>query len=162
MPTPAFHIVLYQPSIPPNTGNIGRQCVGMGAMLHLVGPLTIDLSAQAVRRAGLDYWDDLQLQVHDSPDAFLAWLGERQPWLVTKFGATRYDRADYRQGDVIIFGNEVTGLPADWRERWAQRGVSIPILGPIRSYNLANAAAIIMAQACLTAGVYDRGRCGYQ
>ncbi len=149
-----LHVALYQPAIPPNTGNIGRQCVGMNMKLHLIGPLAIDLSAQAVKRAGLDYWPHLMLATYESPQAFLTWLGDRKPWLVSKHGAMRYDQAPYRDEDVIILGNENTGLPRDWHERWPDRVVSIPILGPVRSYNLANAAAIVMAQACLTAGMY--------
>ena len=152
-----IHVALYQPSIPPNTGNIGRQCVGMNMPLHLIGPLSIDLSSQAVKRAGLDYWPRLQLTVHDSPDAFLAWLAGRRPWLITKHGGVRYDRAPYKDEDVIILGNEVSGLPEHWLRRWPEHTVYIPMLGPVRSYNLANAAAIIMAQACLTAGMYDAG-----
>ena len=157
MLTTAFHLVLYQPSIPPNTGNIARQCVGMRAMLHLVGPLAMDLGAQAVRRAGLDYWDALALQVHESPDVFLKWLGDREPWIVTKFGSMRYDRAGFQAGDVLILGNELTGLPQSWRDRWAHRAIHVPILGPVRSYNLANTAAIVMAQFCLATGMYDQG-----
>ncbi len=156
MPVPAFHVVLFQPSIPPNTGNIGRQCVGMRAMLHLVGPLTIDLGTQAVRRAGLDYWGDLMLQVHETPEAFLHWLGGRDPWIVTKFGATRYDRAAYQRDEVLIFGNEITGLPESWRQRWSHRAIHVPILGPVRSYNLANTAAIVMSQYCLATGLYEQ------
>ncbi|MEX2213952.1 MAG: tRNA (cytidine(34)-2'-O)-methyltransferase [Phycisphaeraceae bacterium] len=150
-----FHVALYQPSIPPNTGNIGRQCVGMNVHLHLIGPLAIDLSAQATKRAGLDYWKDLKLTVHDTPDAFLQWLGDRQPWLISKHGKLRYDRVPYRRDDVLLLGNEVTGLPDAWHQRWPERVAYVPILGPVRSYNLANTAAIVMAQCCLTAGLYD-------
>ena len=150
-----LHVALYQPSIPPNTGNIGRQCVGMMMKLHLIGPIAMDLSSRAVQRAGLDYWEHLDLQLHESPETFLHWLGDRLPWLVTKHGAMRYDRADYRDEDVLILGNEQTGLPATWIQRWPNRTVVIPMLGPVRSYNLANSAAIIMAQACITAGMYD-------
>jgi len=153
-----IHVALYQPSIPPNTGNIGRQCVGMNMTLHLIGPLTIDLSAQAVKRAGLDYWPHLALQKHETPESFLQWLGDRLPWLITKHGTVRYDRPAYRDGDVLIFGNEIAGLPADWLQRWPQRTVFIPMLGPVRSYNLANSAAVIMAQACLASGMYDAGQ----
>ena len=150
-----LHVVLYQPSIPPNTGNIGRQCVGMNARLHLIGPLSIDLGAQAVKRAGLDYWPRLDLVRHDDPAAFLDWLGDRRPWLVTKRGDLRYDRVPFADEDVLIFGNELHGLPDAWHERWPDRRVYVPVLGDIRSYNLANTAAIIMAQACLIAGLYD-------
>ncbi len=149
------HVVIYQPSIPPNTGNIARQCVGMNMRLHLISPCAFNLDDKAVRRAGLDYWEHLDLTVHDSADAFLDWLGDREPWLVTKFGQVRYDQADYAADDVLIFGNELKGLPDAWIERWPTRTVVIPILGSIRSYNLANAAAIVMAQACLTSGGYD-------
>ena len=129
----------------------------MGAHLHLIGPLSIDLSAQAVKRAGLDYWDSLRLSVYDTPEDFLAWLAHRQPWLVSKRGSLRYDRVPFQKHDVLIFGNEVTGLPEAWHQRWPNRVVSVPILGPIRSYNLANTAAIVMAQCCLTAGLYEDG-----
>lgn len=151
-----IHIALYQPSIPPNTGNIGRQCVGMKMKLHLIGPLTIDLSARAVKRAGLDHWPALDLQVHETPSAFIDWLGSREPWLITKNGRKRYDQPAYRDEDVIVLGNELIGLPQAWHERWPDRTVYIPILGEVRSYNLSNSAAIIMAQACLAAGMYDR------
>ncbi len=150
-----IHIALYQPCIPPNTGNIGRQCVGMNMALHLIGPLSIDLSAQAVKRAGLDYWPDLLLHTYDTPQAFLDWLNNRQPWLITKFGALRYDHVPFTDEDVIVLGNENTGIPQTWHDRWPDRRVTIPILGPVRSYNLANAAAIVMAQASLVSGAYD-------
>ena len=150
-----IHVALYKPEIPPNTGNIARQCVGMNAHLHIIGPINMDLSTNAVRRAGLDYWDKLSLTVHDSPDIFLEWLNERKPWLVTKFGSLRYDKAGYKDGDVLIFGNEITGLPEEWLSRWNDRTLYIPMPGDIRSYNLANTASIILAHANLTAGLYD-------
>lgn len=150
-----FHVVLYQPEIPPNTGNIGRQCVGMRAELHLIGPVQFDLSRQAVRRAGLDYWDHLELTIHTNPEAFLEWLGARRPWVVTRKGRLRYDRPVYKDEDVLIFGSETQGLPASWIERWDGRTVHVPILGPVRNYNLANTVGIVLAQACLNAGIYD-------
>lgn len=144
-----LHVALYQPQIPPNIGNVARTCIGFGAMLHLIGPVPFDLSDRRVKRAGLDYWPRLKLRVHDSPEAFLAWLGkaERVPWLVTKHGPTRFDRAGYRDEELLIFGNEKTGLPQAWHERWAERRVSIPMSDDIRSYNLGNAVAIVLAQA---------------
>lgn len=149
-----LHIALYQPKIPPNTGNIARTTVGMGAMLHLIGPVAFELTDHAVKRAGLDYWSHVKLQVHQSPDAFLEWLGDRAPWLVTKHGHFRFDQPDYGADDVLIMGDELTGLPSQWHDRWADRRVSIPILGQIRSYNLSNAAAIVLAHASLKAGVF--------
>ena len=142
-----LHVALYQPSIPPNTGNVARQCVGMGAHLHLIGPHALDLSDAAVKRAGLDYWPHLTLTQHPTPEAFLDWLRDRRPWLVTKHGGVRFDRAAYANGDVLLFGNEVAGLPESWHARWPERRVAIPIVGPVRSYNLSNAVAIVLSQA---------------
>ena len=128
-----LHVVLYQPRIPPNTGNIARQCVGMDAGLHIVGPIAMDLGRSAVRRAGLDYWDELTLSIHESPGAFLHWLGDRQPWLVTRHGELRFDRPGYRDEDILIFGSETTGLPQEWLTRWSERSVFIPMPGKIRN-----------------------------
>lgn len=150
-----LHVALYQPSIPPNTGNIGRLCVGMGAHLHVIGPCAFDFSDKALRRAGLDYWPHLQWTLHPDPGAFLEWLGDRRIWLVTKFAGHRFDRAPYAAGDVLLLGNEVTGIPREWHERWPQQGVAIPMFGPIRSYNQANAAAMVLAQAMRTIGSFD-------
>ncbi len=148
-------VCLYQPQVPPNTGNIGRLCVGLRAHLHLIGPCAFDLSDKALRRAGLDYWPHLRWTMHAGPDDFLAWLGERRPYLVTKHGRQRFDQPSWRADDCIILGNEVRGLPAEWLLRWEARTVRIPILGPIRAYNLANAAAIVLAQARLRSGGFD-------
>jgi tRNA (cytidine/uridine-2'-O-)-methyltransferase len=144
-----LHVALYQPAIPQNTGNIGRLCVGMGAHLHIIQPTVFELNDKTLRRAGLDYWGDLTHVVHADADAFLDWLGEREPWLITKFGQVRFDEAAYCDGDVLILGNENTGLPEEWHERWPERRVFIPIHGPIRSYNIANTAAIVLAQGMI-------------
>ena len=150
-----LNIVLFQPEIPPNTGNIARQCVGMHACLHIVGPINFDLSKNAVRRAGLDHWDSLDLTVHNNPDEFLKWLGDRTPWLATKHGRLRYDRPAYGRRDIIIFGSETKGLPQEWLDRWAEQTLYVPIIGNVRSYNLANTVSIILAEASMKAGVYD-------
>ncbi len=142
-----LHVALYQPAIPQNTGNIGRLCVGMGAHLHVIEPTKFDLSDSSVRRAGLDYWPHLTLTVHENERRFLAWLGERRPWLLTKFGSARFDRVSYAEDDVLILGNENTGLPGEWHARWPARRIYVPMPGPIRSYNLANTAAVVLAQA---------------
>ena len=151
-----LHVVLYKPEIPPNTGNIARQCVGMNACLHIIGPISMDLSSSAVKRAGLDYWDRLDLTFHVDSKSFLEWLENRKPWLVSKHGEMRYDRADYSDEDVLIFGNEITGLPDEWISRWMERTVYVPMTDKIRSYNLANTAGIVLAQACLRAGILDK------
>ncbi len=153
-----LHVALYRPAIPQNTGAIARQCVGMNTHLHLIGPLGFDISDHAVKRAGLDYWPHLTLTHHDDDERFLAWLGGRLPWLVTKHGPTRFDRAPYADDDVLIFGNENTGLPDTWHQRWSNRRVFIPMpgaaTGNVRSYNLANAVAIVLAQAGVRAGLF--------
>ena len=150
-----MHLVLYQPQVPPNTGNIGRLCVGMNTHLHIIGPCAFDFSDKSLRRAGLDYWPNLTWTMHAAPEAFLAWLGGRQPYLVSKFGPLRFDQPAYVESDVIILGNEVRGLPQEWHERWRERALHIPILGPIRAYNLANAAAMVLSQARLRVGAFD-------
>ena len=151
-----IHVALYQPVIPPNTGNVARQCVGMGSQLHLIGPLDFDVGAKAARRAGLDYWEHLDLVEHGDPDAFLEWLDGREPWLVTKHGTIRYDRGGYRDGDVLVFGSELHGLPKSWHDRWPNRTIYVPMLGPVRSYNLANTVSLVLGQASLTAGIFDQ------
>ncbi len=153
-----LHLALYHPAIPQNTGNIARTSVGFGAALHLIHPMKFEITDHAVKRAGLDYWPSVRLAEHDDDDAFLDWLGDRRPWLITKFGKHRFDQPAYADGDVIVLGNENTGLPQAWHDRWADRTVYIPMPGPadgspnIRSFNLANAAAIVLAHASLKTG----------
>jgi tRNA (cytidine/uridine-2'-O-)-methyltransferase len=149
-----LHLVLYHPAIPQNTGNIARTTVGFNAHLHLIKPYKFEITDHAVQRAGLDYWPDVQLTEHDSDNTFLDWLQDRDPWLITKFGDQRFDQPTYHQDDILILGNENTGLPDPWLKRWQHRRVCIPILGNIRSYNLANAAAIVLAHASVKAGVF--------
>ena len=151
-----LHVALYQPEIPPNTGNIARQCVGLNACLHIIGPVNFDLSDSAVKRAGLDHWKELDLTIHENPDTFLNWLGNRRPWLASKYGKLRYDVPGYEDEDVLIFGSETSGLPDSWLAKWPDRTVIVPILGRVRSYNLSNTVAILLAQASLNAGMYDR------
>jgi len=148
-------VVLYRPEIPPNTGNIARQCVGMNAHLHIIGPTSIDLGHRAVRRAGLDYWNRLSLDLHESSEAFLAWLGAREPWIVTRHGELRYDMPSYTDGDVLLFGNETGGLPDEFLARWKHRSVFVPMIGEVRNYNLANTVSVVLAHATLKAGLYD-------
>ena len=150
-----LEIALYQPSIPPNTGSIARQCVGMNTRLHLIGPLGFDIGEKSLKRAGLDYWEHLDLMPHETGQDFLDWLGDRRCWLISKQGKLRYDQCDYRDGDVLIFGNEIKGVPQSWHDRWPDRIAHIPILGNVRSYNLSNAVALVLAQASATAGLFD-------
>ena len=149
-----LNVVLFQPSIPPNTGNVARQCIGMNARLHLIEPMGFKISDKQIQRAGLDYWQHLNLTMHDSPEAFITWLGDRTPWLVTKFGHTRYDKAAFKDEDVIIFGNENKGIPQGWHDLYPDQCLTIPMNDNIRSYNLSNAVALVVAQANVTANLY--------
>ena len=151
-----LQVALYQPEIPPNTGNIARQCVGMDAWLHVIKPINFDLSERMVRRAGLDYWDQLKITVHEKPEDFLKWLNGRHQWLITRNGKLRYDRPEYSDEDILIFGSEINGLPQGWIDRWPERTVYVPMLGKIRNYNLANTVSVVLAHASLKAGRYEK------
>ncbi len=144
MTEPTFNIVLFQPEIPTNTGNIGRVCVAGGCHLHLIGPMGFSIDEKQVRRAGLDYWPHLTHFYYSDYDEFL----EKRPvldqisFLTTKTDQIIYDKT-FRQGDWFMFGPETRGLPEDlWRSRAAQ-SYKIPMIGPTRSLNLANSVSII-------------------
>lgn len=152
-----IHIALYQPIIPQNVGNIARTCVGMAAHLHIIGPTIVDLSDKAVKRAGLDYWDDLTLTEHASPEAFFEWADESggTMYAVTKFATTRFDKPTYEDNDILLFGSEREGLPQDVHARFeSHQKIAIPIPGAVRSYNLANTVAITLAVAMSRADLW--------
>jgi len=144
---PTLHVVLHQPEIPQNTGNIGRTCVALQAKLWLVRPLGFQLTEANLRRAGLDYWKDLDWEAVDSwPD-----LRERLPgrpfWFFTKKAERQYTTAEYADGDVLVFGSETQGLPDSILNQHAEQSVSIPIIGPVRSLNLACAVGVGIYEA---------------
>lgn len=141
---PIFHVVLVEPQIPQNTGNIGRTCLGTGCRLHLVRPLGFSLSEKAVRRAGLDYWKKVDLRVHESlPLALRSFAPERLVFTSAREGRAYTDHA-FVPGQVIVFGREADGLPEAIRSRHATQLIRIPLRGPIRSLNLANAVSVIL------------------
>ena len=143
-------IVLHEPEIPMNTGNIARTCACTGARLHLIRPLGFDISDRAVKRAGLDYWQYVDLSVYDSLDEFFARNGDGNLWLATTKAPRSYAEADLTAagGSVkLLFGKETAGLPEWLRERYRDRCIRIPMLGPVRSLNLANSAAILCYEA---------------
>lgn len=146
MADPTLHVALYHPEIPPNTGNVGRLCVALGARLHVVHPIGFSMDAKAVRRAGLDYWRHVDLQEHPDEEAFWAWAAGRRVHLFSAHGGEAYTRCPYEPGDVLLFGRETVGLPPELvRQRGAWR---IPMLeGPIRSLNLGNAVSVVVYQA---------------
>jgi len=146
---PLVHIVLVQPLIPPNTGSVGRLCVGTGSRLHLVEPLGFDIDEKAVRRAGLDYWKDVDLHVHPDWEACKAAIGgppERWHFL-SSHGRTPYTAVPYAPGAVLVFGKETTGLGEALLDEAGDRLRAIPHFGPVRSLNLAVAAGIVLYEA---------------
>jgi tRNA (cytidine/uridine-2'-O-)-methyltransferase len=144
MPDPLFHLVLYCPEIPPNTGNAARTAAATGCRLHIVHPVTFDLSARAARRAGLDYWPHVDLREHASWDDFLRREAPARLWLYTTRGSRPHWQARFRRGDYLLFGQETAGVPAavhDWvtAHHGPEARLALPISGPVRSLNLANA-----------------------
>jgi tRNA (cytidine/uridine-2'-O-)-methyltransferase len=142
-----LHIVLYQPEIPYNTGSVGRTCVAVGAKLWLVRPLGFRLDDYYLRRAGLDYWEHLVWQVVDDWDALIAELPTRRRWLFTKKAQRSYLDAAYQPGDMLVFGNESSGLPDALLEAHADNQLRIPIRSAVRSLNLSNAVAVAAYEA---------------
>jgi tRNA (cytidine/uridine-2'-O-)-methyltransferase len=143
-----FEIVLYEPEIPPNTGNALRLASNTGARLHLVRPLGFTLSDKQLLRAGLDYSDLEALTVHDDWSACLTALGARRMFAVSTRGTARHDEARYEPGDVLVFGPETRGLPQDVLDTFpAGHRIRIPMRAGNRSLNLSNAVAIVVYEA---------------
>ena len=158
-----FHVVLHQPEIPPNTGNVIRLCANTGAMLHLVRPLGFGLDDRQLRRAGLDYHEYAAMQVHDDLAAALAAIAVREGgtprvFAFTTRGSIRFDTPAYRGGDVFLFGSETAGLPAGVLDDIppAQR-LRLPMRPGNRSLNLSNAVAVTVFEAWRQAGYPDGG-----
>lgn len=138
-----FSIVLVRPEIPHNTGAIGRLCVGLGVTLHLIRPLGFHLDEQSVARAGLDYWDHLDLQVHDTWEDYLAAAKPQRLFFLSTHGEKSLYDCAFQAGDALVFGNESSGLPKDFYARYRERLFRIPMPGEhARSINLANAVSI--------------------
>lgn len=143
-----LNVVLVQPEIPWNTGNVGRTCCAAGARLHLVAPLGFSLSERRLRRAGLDYWERLAPTVHDSLDAFLSALpAEADVHAFSAEAARMHWDADYRADSWLMFGSESSGLPAALRERWRARLLRVPMADGARSLNLSTAVAVALYEA---------------
>ena len=144
-----FHVVLVEPEIPPNTGNIVRTCAITGMKLHLVKPLGFSIDDKAVKRAGLDYWDHLELEVHESLGEFLEKYKDRKMYLATTHGGVRYTDVRYERGSFLLFGKETAGLPKELIARHPDAAVRIPMgKNPdLRSLNLSNSAAILLYEA---------------
>lgn len=147
----ALHIVLVEPEIPPNTGNIARSCAATGSVLHLVKPLGFSIDDKSLKRAGLDYWPYVSVQVHESLDEFLREYRDRKDrmFLATTKGSRYYTDIEFRDGDMILFGRETAGLPRDLIEANRERSIRIPLSEDtrLRSLNLSNSVSIILFEA---------------
>ncbi len=141
------NIVLVEPEIPMNTGNIARTCAATRSRLHLVEPLGFDISDKAVKRAGLDYWPMVDLTVYSSLDDLFARNPAPDLWLTTTKAPQDYTKARFRDGCWLFFGKETAGLPQELRERYYDRCLRIPMRADARSLNLANSVAILTYEA---------------
>lgn len=158
-----FHIVLVEPEIPPNTGNIARLCAATRSFLHLVEPLGFSIDAHAVRRAGLDYWHLVNVTTHASYAGARASIdarGAARHWLFTGKAARSYLDVEFRPGDALVFGKESSGLSGEILAAHATELVGIPTLGPVRSLNIANAVSIALYEALRQTGELDQAKLG--
>lgn len=143
-----LHIVLFEPEIPPNTGNIIRLCANTGAQLHLVKPLGFKLEDKQLRRAGLDYHEFSSLAVYENWEACKTALAGKRLFAITTKGSTRHSNIQFQDNDVFVFGPETRGLPDDIRNGFApDRRVRLPMLPNSRSLNLSNSAAVLLYEA---------------
>ena len=144
---PRLHIVLHQPEIPPNTGNVGRTCVAAACKLWLVKPLGFDVDEKARRRAGLDYWEHLDWEVVEDWNSLCSRLPNRAPWFFTKTATRCFWDLSYQQGDVLVFGSETSGLPRSLLDAYPEQAIRIPYRSQVRSLNLSNSVAIVIYEA---------------
>jgi tRNA (cytidine/uridine-2'-O-)-methyltransferase len=148
---PLLHVVLHRPEIPPNTGNVGRTCVALGAKLWLVRPLGFEVDEKARRRAGLDYWEHLEWEVVDDwatmEQRLAHQLGRGRCWFFSKRATQLYTDVAYQQGDVLVFGSETTGLPENMFENFPNSMLRIPTRPVVRSLNLSAAVAVVAYEA---------------
>lgn len=143
-----FEIVLYQPEIPPNTGNVIRLCANTGASLHLIKPLGFQLTDRALARSGLDYHDLAHVHVHGDWSSCAQHFKDRRIFAASTRGSVRFDSVDYMAGDVLVFGPETRGLPEEFLEALpASNRLRIPMRPDSRSINLSNAVAVVLYEA---------------
>ena len=148
-----FNVVLIEPEIPPNTGNIARLCGATNSVLHLVGKLGFSLDDRHLKRAGLDYWDAVDIRRWQTLEQLQQACPDGHWWYSSKRAEKSYLEVDYAPGDFLVFGKETVGLPAALIERHADRAIRIPIVNPaVRSFNLANSVAIILHEAIRQCG----------
>lgn len=147
-----FNIVLVNPEIPPNTGNISRTCAVTGTRLHLVRPFGFEISDRTLKRAGLDYWKDLDVRYYDSFEELEKAYPKGRFFLTSTHAKRSYADVEYRDGDFIVFGRETAGLGPELLERRKEDTIRIPMLPEQRSLNLSNSAAIVLYEALRQTG----------
>jgi tRNA (cytidine/uridine-2'-O-)-methyltransferase len=156
-----LNVVLLEPEMPANTGNIGRTCVATGTRLHLIEPLGFHLNSKAVERAGLDYWDKLDVTVYADFPEFL----ERNPgirlFMATTKAQTTYSDVQFRPDDYIMFGKESAGIPEEILVEHEKDCIRIPMWGDIRSLNLSNSVAIVLYEALRQNRFFDLNQTGH-
>ena len=153
---PPFHIVLIEPEIPPNTGNIARLCGATGSVLHLVGKLGFSIDDKQLKRAGLDYWKTVDIHRWESFVELQAAHPDGRFWYTSKKASRSYIQADYKPGDFLVFGKETLGLPDKLLKDNSEQAIRIPIQSPIvRSLNLATAAGVVLYEALRQTGQLD-------
>jgi len=147
-----MNIALYQPEIPQNTGNIGRTCHCTGAKLHLIHPLGFFLSQKALKRAGMDYWDELVVTHYDNLEQFIKLNNKKRMFFVETYGTKNYDEINYEFDDFFIFGSEGYGLPKDIIQKFPKNIIRIPMVKNTRSLNLSVSVGIILYEALRQTG----------
>lgn len=142
-----MNIVLFEPEIPANTGNIGRTCVATGTRLHLIEPLGFQINEKELKRAGLDYWGDLDVTVYDNYNDFLNKNPGAKIYMATTKAVKVYSDVKYESDSFIMFGKESAGIPEDILVQNKENSIRIPMLGETRSLNLSNSVAIVLYEA---------------
>ena len=151
-----LHIALVEPEIPPNTGNVARLCAATGAQLHLVEPLGFRIDDRELKRAGLDYWQHLNVCIHASFDAFLESTAQTSRWFLSTRAKRAYTQADFSFGDMLVFGRETKGLPQAILDAHADRCLRIPQRpNSVRSINLSTAVGVVAYAALARLGFPD-------
>ena len=156
-----LNIVLVEPEIPQNCGNIARTCAATGCRLHLIRPLGFDISDKAVKRAGLDYWHLVDVRGYENLDDFFARNDVRQMWCLSTKAPRSYTEATFRDGDYLFFGKETKGLPEDFLEAHRDACIRLPMRQEARSLNLSNSVAITVYEALRQLefpGLLDHGK----
>ena len=148
MPEPLFHVVLYQPEIPDNTGAVGRTCVALGAKLWLVRPLGFQVDHRRIKRAGMDYWQYLDLEIVDNWECLTKSLIGKRFWFLSTKAKTPYTSPAFEKSDVFVFGCESRGLPSHIMEEYRSTLLKIPMNDEARSLNLSVSVGIMLYEAC--------------